>query len=135
MKSRIDASLSPQKGASSGRGWKKGLQLWRVPEQAAANRRQGAIIQLGGWAWPHHMDTQLFWKEVISIQNQISAQSKLRGAGGTHEKPIRLDSIPIHIPPPRRSMELVYKSSQDRIQEMENVTKIILYVLHTAFCY
>jgi hypothetical protein len=49
----------------------------------------------------------------------------LRGAGGTHEKPIRLDSIPVHIPPPRRSMELVYKSSQDRIQEMENVTKII----------
>jgi hypothetical protein len=47
-------------------------------EQAAADRRQGAILQLEGCAWPHHIDTQLFWKEVISIQNQISAQSKLR---------------------------------------------------------
>jgi hypothetical protein len=39
--------LSPQHGASSGSGWRNGLQLWRV----AADKRQSVVLQLEGWAW------------------------------------------------------------------------------------
>jgi hypothetical protein len=40
--------LSPQHAASSGFGWRDGLQLWSV---ATSRKRKGVALQLGSLAW------------------------------------------------------------------------------------
>jgi hypothetical protein len=51
----VGCSLSPQHGASSGCGWRNGLQLWRLAanilnKQSRTNDK-GLALQLRDWAW------------------------------------------------------------------------------------
>jgi hypothetical protein len=44
--------LSPQHGESYCFNWRNGLQLWRVVAYVGkADKRQGLVLQLGGWEW------------------------------------------------------------------------------------